>query len=266
MDFDDNNGNDFEEDQEDIIEESQYQKRHPAFRILAVILLLAFIGLAIPQISLLFTDRLEFLRSRVDLRDSPELQQAASAVVSIEAYNEDQYNHRSRRGTGFNILDTGLIMTNQHIVENSGSVKIEFENGTILYSHDIQFIDNADVAFIKLDSQSLPCVSLHSETVPEPGSIVSVIGNPLGLKQVILRGPVIGYYNLEKNPIPIMLLDIDCQPGNSGSPVINEQGQVVGVVYAVTVTEEDGKTRNSTLAYPLYYFRDYMNDHENTRG
>ena len=266
MDFDDNNGNYFDENQEDMIEDSKYQKRHPAYRILAIILLLAFIAVAIPQISLLFTDKLDFLQSRVDLQDSPELQQAASAVVSLEAYKEDQYNHLSRRGTGFNISDTGLIITNQHIVENSRSVKIEFENGTILYSQDIQFIANADVALIKLHAQSLPCVSLYSETVPEPGSIVSVIGNPLGLKQVILQGSVIGYYNLEKTPIPIMLLDIDCQPGNSGSPVINEQGQVVGVVYAVTATEEDGKTRNSTLAYPLYYLRDYMNDHEEMRG
>ncbi len=244
---------------DDQLEEMQYHKRHPAFKILAGILLLAFISLAIPQISLLLNNRLDFLQSRADLQDSPELKQAASAVVSIEAYNEELNSYNSRRGTGFNISDTGLIITNRHIVENARSIKIEFENGKILYSKDIHSLDNVDLAFLKLDTQeNLPFTSIHTGAIPEPGDIVSVIGNPLGLKQIILQGPVIGYYNLEKTAIPVILLDIDCQPGNSGSPVINKQGQVIGIVYAVTNTEQDEKKTNHTLAYPLYYFQDYL--------
>ncbi len=255
MDFHDNEEHEDYEDYEEQIDEIPYKKRHPAYRIVAGILILAFIALAMPQISLLLNNKLEFLKTRIDPQESPYLQHSASAVVSLEAVNEE---HKTRRGTGFNISDTGLIISNRHIVDNATSIKIEFEDGKTFYSDNIQFVKNADIALIILDAQDLPVISLQTDNIPKPGAILSVIGNPLGFKQIILQGPVIGYLNLEKTSVPIMLLDIDCQPGNSGSPVINEQGQVVGIVYAVTTTEQDGKTRNNTLAYPLHYFQDYL--------
>ncbi len=253
MNFDDNNGSNDDEQQE-----SQYQKRHPVYKVLAVILLLTFISLSVPQISLLLNNKFDFLNSRVNFHDNPELKLAASAVVSIEAYNEDLFNNITRKGTGFNISDTGLIVTNQHIVQDAKSIKIEFEDGKVFYSDTSYSIDNADIALLTLDAQDLPFISLQTDTIPEPGVIVSVIGNPLGFKQVILQGPVIGYYKMEN--IPVMLLNIDCQSGNSGSPVINEQGQVIGIVYAVTSTRQGEKTSNNTLSYPIYYFKDYLGE------
>ncbi len=255
MNFDDNNDRGVDDDH---LQESPYQKRHPAYKILAVIVLLTFISLSIPQFFSLLNGRLDFLKNRVDPQDNTDLNQAVSAVVSIKAYNEELFNYTSRQGTGFNISDTGIIVTNQHVVENARSIKIQFEDGRVLYSDDIHTFDNADIALLNLDTQDLPHITLQTDTILEPGDIVSVIGNPMGFKQVILQGPIMGYYTT--GDIPIMLLDINCQPGNSGSPVINQQGQVIAIVYAVTSAKQGEKERNLTLAYPLYYFKDYFKE------
>ncbi len=253
MDFDENNDNHLEQ-----LEESQYKKRHPAYKILAVILLLAFISLSIPQITLLLSGKLDFLQNSVNPQDNPDLKRASAAVVSIKSYNEDLLKYRSVQGTGFNISPQGLILSNQHIVENAKSVKIDFQDGIVSYSDDIHVFANADIVWLNIDAQGLPCIGMQIDTIPAAGDIVSVIGNPLGYEKVILQGPIRGYYKIDN--IPIMILDIDCKPGNSGSPVINEQGQAVGIVFAVTARSEDKTGINLTLAYPLYYFKDYFKE------
>ncbi len=255
MRMDDNDNFDLNDDQ---LQESPYRKRHPALKILAAIVLLTFISLYIPQFSSLLNGSLDFLKNRVNPQDNSALNRGVAAVVSIESQNEDLFNYKSRQGTGFNISDTGIIVTNQHVVENARSIKIQFENGRVLYSNDIHIFDNADIAILNLDAQDLPYITLETDSVQESEDIVSVIGNPMGFKQVILQGPIMGYYTMQE--IPVMLLDINCQPGNSGSPVINQQGQAIAIVYAVTTAQQDGKERNLTLAYPLYYFKDYFRE------
>lgn len=241
------------QDQDQDLEDDQEYGRKPAYKILAGILLLIFLFISLPQIHLLFNDSMDFLKHRVTLKDNEVLTPASSAVVWIEARTGDG----TSTGTGFNVSGDGLIISNQHIVEKAKQIKIEFEDGRVFYSKDFEQTENADLAWIRLEAEGLPYIEVNKHSsLPAPGDTVSVIGNPRGFKQLILQGPVLGYYSVQDQPI--MLLDIDCQPGNSGSPVVNTQGEVVGVVFAVSPGTEDSDQTNKTLAYPLSYFFDYL--------
>ncbi len=242
---------------QDELEDSQYKKRNPAYKVLAGMVLLAFIIFSFPQIILLVNGSLDFLKNRANLQDNAALSRAVAAVVSVEAYADDALNTGSRSGTGFNLSSTGLIITNRHIVENARSIKIEFEEGQVFYPSNINYIENADLVWIELEAEGLPYVLAYQGAVPVlAGDIVSVIGNPKGFHKIILQGPLVGHYNARD--IPVMLLDIDCQPGNSGSPVLSSEGEVLGVVYAVTSGSEEHNSSNHTLAYPMDYFREYL--------
>lgn len=252
--FDDNRETNLESED---LEDSQPYRRNPAYKILAGILLLIFLFISLPHIHLLFNGSMDFLKHRVTLQDNDILTPALSAVVWIEAYSEDGVSSAARTGTGFNVSPDGLIISNKHVVEKAGSIKIEFEDGPVFYSSNINYMENADIAWISLEAEGLPHIELSKNNpLPAAGDMVSVIGNPRGFKQVILQGPLLGYYSLQE--LPVILLDIDCQPGNSGSPVINAGGEVVGMVYAVSESAGEGDKTNKTLAYPLNYFIDYL--------
>ncbi len=239
------------------LEDSESYKRNPAYKILAGIVLLIFVFISLPQLHLLFNGSMDFLKNRVTLQDNAVLTPALSAVVWIEAYSEDGVSSTARTGTGFNVSPYGLIVSNKHIIEKARSIKVEFEDGQVFYSSKINYAENADIAWIRLEAAGLPHIALSKNNpLPAAGDKVSVIGNPRGLKHIILQGPLLGYYSVQE--IPVILLDIDCQPGNSGSPVINAEGEVVGMVYAVTRAGEDKSQTNQTLAYPLSYFFDYL--------
>jgi serine protease Do len=241
------------------LEESQSYRRNPTYKILAGILLLIFLFISLPHVHVLFDGSMDFLKKRVTLQDNEELTTASSAVVWIEAYGEDVLNSPARTGTGFNVSPEGLIISNRHVIEKARSIRIEFQNGQVFYSKNsnIAYVEDADIAWISLEASELPHIVLKpNNSLPAIGDKVSVIGNPRGFKQVILQGPLLGYYPLQEPPV--ILLDIDCQPGNSGSPVLNAEGEVLGVVFAVTRSEGDESQTNKALAYPLNYFIDNL--------
>ena len=220
-------------------------------KILIIILILGFVALSFPEWRLLFSDQLELLSDTQYLNEDEIVQKARPAVVSIESKIWEGPLISTRQGTGFNISPQGKIVTNKHVLDGAGKIKVSFEDGRVFYPEDFVIFENVDVAYIKLNSSDLPFIEVDEERKPKKGDLVTIIGNPLGLRQVSQRGHVGDYHWTSGNKVPVFDIDVPANPGNSGSPVLNGQAQAVGIVFASGKVETQGQMEDRALAIPL---------------
>lgn len=226
-------------------------KKRLFLAIIAGIILITFVIWSFPHIGIIFSD-LSFLKQNQQLKDEEIVQNSLPSIVSIEVKGEGNINNR--KGTGFNISSGGLILTNYHVVEESSSIKVIFPDGQYFFSDDYKQIANADIAIIKLTAQGLPYLSLDLQQIIKPEDLVTVIGNPLGYKQISVQGNVGSHYKFED--YQIFEIKAPIKKGSSGSPVLNSSGDVVGIVFAHGDFELDGKIEYRALAIPLKGFAD----------
>lgn len=240
-------------------EDDRPYRRHPAVKYIAGIILLAFIAFAFPQIRLFFNSPYDFLEHEDTAIVSSAISDASQAVVAVEAIDNPLLGSQEKKGTGFNLASDGLILTNEHVVLNANRIKVQFSDGDEYYSNDFWSIEGSDMALIKLEGNNLPVVSLDMHALPDPGDVFTVIGNPLGLERIVLNGILEEYCQVSEFDYPVMCLNISCQPGNSGSPVLNEAGKAVAIVFAVTAPPSDTKAGVRTLAIPFYCLQNELN-------
>ncbi|HPF43969.1 MAG TPA: serine protease [Syntrophomonadaceae bacterium] len=236
---------------EDVEEENEYQPQRWKRKLLsltALVILIAFIIWSFPQLGVIFSD-LSFLAQNKQLKEEDIVKQSIPAIVSVEAKGEEGKN---KNGTGFNITETGLIVTNYHVVQNADSIKVIFPDGKSFYSNDVKQISNADIVLISLNSQDLPCLPLELQKISDDELLFTIIGNPLGYKQIAVRGNIGSYYKY--NDYIIFEIQAPVKKGSSGSPVINSQGRAVGIVFAHRDTANEEEIEYSALAIPLYQF------------
>lgn len=236
VDFEDE---DFEET-EDAIKRSFLRK--PA----ALLLLIAFVLFSFPNLSYLLSGRLDFLNQNKDLMEDEIVRQARPAVVSVEA--------GSRQGTGFNISPEGTIITNEHIVAGATKIVVRFNDGRSFISHRYQAVSGADVAIVNLsgdDARDLPTIKLNKTDPIKRGDTVTIIGNPLGFEQISQRGSVGRFHKAAESQYPVFDIRIPINPGNSGSPVLNEKAEAIGVVFASAYIEGNDSQQSVGLAVPI---------------
>jgi len=213
------------------------------FKIVAVIILLSFIAFSVPNFAYLLSDRLNFLNQSKELSEDEIVLQCRPAVVSLEISSAEGM----RSGTGFNIDPSGLIVTNQHVVDAADSITVKFSNGRTFYTKDYKKIEGVDVALVMIEGESLPFLDLNHKDLVGTADIVTVIGNPLNFDRVSQRGPVGKVGGIGEKGYHKFEIEIPINPGNSGSPVINGHAEVVGVIYAGA----DMQSHNGGYAYAL---------------
>lgn len=159
-------------------------------------------------------------------------------------------------GSGFVISEDGYILTNYHVVEDAYTggyeVKVMFYDGST-YTAEIKGFDrNNDIAVLKIDATGLDAAELGSSDSLYVGDTVYAVGNPLGeLSYSMTSGMVSATDRLittEEGTMTMFQFDAAVNQGNSGGPVYNTSGQVVGVVTAKS--NEDG-TEGLGFAVPI---------------
>lgn len=154
-------------------------------------------------------------------------------------------------GTGFIIRKDGLILTNNHVVENADIIKVQLEeNSAELFEATVIGRDKrTDVALIKIDAKKeLPAVKLGSSNDLKVGEWVMAIGNPYGHGHTVTKG-IISAMGREINQInrfPFIQTDASINPGNSGGPLLNAKGEVIGVNTAI-----DARAQGIGFAIPI---------------
>ena len=140
------------------------------------------------------------------------------------------------QGSGFIISDDGYILTNNHVVGGADEIEVKLQDGRTLEAKLIGTDEKSDVAVIKVDDSNLPHLDLGSSEDLEIGEWVIAVGNPFGLSATLTVGVVSakGRANMGITDYEDFIqTDAAINPGNSGGPLLNINGDVVGINTAI---------------------------------
>ncbi len=134
-------------------------------------------------------------------------------------------------GSGFIIAGDGKILTNAHVVKGADVVSVRLNDQREFKAKVIGLDENTDVALLKIEAKGLPIVSLGNSDGLEVGEWVLAIGAPFGLDYSATQGIVsaTGRELPNENYVPFIQTDAAVNPGNSGGPLFNVQGEVIGI-------------------------------------
>lgn len=181
-----------------------------------------------------------------ELSSQAEIQGYKEAVVLVSTDNG--------KGTGFHI-NGGYIVTNYHVIEDNDYMIVKFPEHDESYKAELSGGDpDLDIAILKADigDQQLPFIELERGNKQwEPDEHIYVIGNPLYFTQIAIEGHIMGLVPIQDRQRPVLALDAPVYSGNSGSPVINEQGKAIGVVYATADIQHRDQRVEAGLAIPI---------------
>src|SRR5262245_30017739 len=135
-------------------------------------------------------------------------------------------------GSGFIISKDGYVLTNAHVVAGDAEVTVRLADAKREFKAKVIGADErTDIALIKIDAKDLPTVTLGKSSTLQPGEWVAAIGSPFGFENTITAGIVsaTGRSLPADAYVPFIQTDVAVNPGNSGGPLINLAGEVVGV-------------------------------------
>jgi S1-C subfamily serine protease len=166
--------------------------------------------------------------------------QVAEAVVHIQVQRRAN-DPRSREtrlmpgsGSGFIISTDGFVVTNNHVIEMAEDIKVSLADGRTVNAELKGADPSTDVAVLKIDGTGLKALVFADSEDLQPGQIAIAIGNPLGLQHTVTAGVVSALgrtlrANNGRLIDDIIQTDASLNPGNSGGPLVNSLGQVIGV-------------------------------------
>jgi serine protease Do len=145
--------------------------------------------------------------------------------------NTPRDSERHSLGSGFIITPDGYILTNAHVVDSADEVTVRLNDRREFSARIIGTDRRTDVALIKIDASGLPVVRLGNPDKLRVGEWVVAIGSPFGFENSVTAGIVSakGRSLPQENYVPFIQTDVAVNPGNSGGPLFNMQGEVVGI-------------------------------------
>jgi S1-C subfamily serine protease len=142
-------------------------------------------------------------------------------------------------GSGFILSENGELMTNAHVVADTDTVQVTLKDGRTFEGKVIGVDTITDVAVVKIPENKLPTVKLGNSQNLAPGQWAIAIGNPLGLDNTVTIGIISAtdrtsaQVGVPDKRVSFIQTDAAINPGNSGGPLLNAQGEVIGVNTAI---------------------------------
>jgi Flp pilus assembly protein TadD len=168
------------------------------------------------------------------------VQKAKPAVVEILTF--DQQNKLLKTGTGFFISAEGLLLTNHHVISGGSSFMAKTPTGAVYFLKSVVFASESyDVAELQFFATDVSHLTLGSSLSAVEGQRVLVIGNPEGLEGTVSDG-IISAFRAGRTMIQITA---PVSPGSSGSPVLDESGNVIGIA---TQVSKQGQNLNFAIS------------------
>jgi serine protease Do len=156
-------------------------------------------------------------------------------------------------GSGFIIDPAGVVMTNAHVVRGAAEVYVGLSDGREFQARDIRADELADIAILQIDAgEPLSTVPLGDDSTAEIGDWVLAFGSPFGLHRTVTQGIISAKSRGMKNlPMRQEFLQTDAavNPGNSGGPLVNMRGEVIGINTAIET--RSGGYDGISLAIPV---------------
>lgn len=165
------------------------------------------------------------------------LQSVGPSVVEITSSGAAGYGRQVQQGTGSGVVvdDSGLILTNQHVVAGASSVSVEFSTGEQLAATVLGTDSGSDLALLRVSGMpaTVPAATLGDSDTVAAGDTAIAIGSPFGLEQTVTQGIISavdrswsGGGSLQSD---LIQTDTPINPGNSGGPLLNAAGEVIGI-------------------------------------
>ena len=172
---------------------------------------------------------------------------------------------RQSLGTGFIIRQDGLIITNNHVINNADIINVSLSSSKETYTAKIIGKDErTDTALIKITaSKNLPFVNLGDSDHLQVGEWVAAFGNPFGHSNSMSKGIIsaIGREIDQLNRFPFLQTDASINPGNSGGPLVNTAGEVIGMNTAI-----DARAQGIGFAIPINNIKTILTSLEKEGG
>ncbi len=159
-----------------------------------------------------------------------------AGVVEIQALGQTQLGTQTfGSGSGFVVDTSGLILTNNHVVEGARAVSVRFSSGEQREATVLGTDRGNDLALLKVDlPEGVPAIALGDSEQVQVGETAIAIGSPFGLEQSVTQGIISAVHRdwisgngrLQRN---LLQTDAPINPGNSGGPLLNERGEVIGI-------------------------------------
>jgi S1-C subfamily serine protease len=141
------------------------------------------------------------------------------------------------QGSGFITRSDGVVLTNAHVVDGVSEVGVTLPDGRRFSGKVVGADPVTDVAVVKLAATGLPVAPLGDSSKVRPGQWAIAIGNPLGLDNTVTLGIISAVHRTNAigagQRVPYLQTDAAVNPGNSGGPLINDRGQVIGINTAI---------------------------------
>jgi len=155
-------------------------------------------------------------------------------------YSQIPREERMRgQGSGFIVDQTGVILTNAHVVDKADRVTVTLKDGRV-FDGTVKGADEVtDLAVVKIDGKALPVATLGNSDNIQVGDWAIAVGNPLGLDNTVTLGIVStlkrssAQVGIPNKRLDFIQTDAAINPGNSGGPLLNEQGEVIGINTAI---------------------------------
>ena len=163
---------------------------------------------------------------------------AAETVGPAVAHLEVELKGRRGSGSGFAFTPDGLLLTNSHVVHGARHIRATFADGL---SHDADLVGedpDTDIALIRIGGNALPAVVLGASRDVRVGQLAIAIGNPYGFQHTVTAGVVSALGRSLRAQTgrlidDVLQTDAALNPGNSGGPLVDSRGEVIGVNTAI---------------------------------
>jgi serine protease Do len=138
-------------------------------------------------------------------------------------------------GSGFIVSADGIILTNAHVVKDATEVTVKLTDRREFRAKVLGSDPKTDIAVLKIDARNLPVVTLGNPKDLRPGEWVLAIGSPFGFENTVTAGVVSakGRSLPDDSSVPFIQTDVAVNPGNSGGPLFNARGEVIGMNSAI---------------------------------